>query len=114
MVSQYLVQFDTGYADTIKVPKLILKNFKEIGIKPNEWSFYCLISYLQAEGQEIPSQPELGAMMGLSERQVKNIIADLKNRGLLKVKRAMKGKGPVYDFKPLFQKALDIEYEYMA
>ncbi|MNS96594.1 hypothetical protein D3C72_1309020 [compost metagenome] len=52
--------------------------------------------------------------MGLSERQVKNIIADLKNRGLLKVKRAMKGKGPVYDFKPLFQKAVDIEYEYMA
>ncbi len=114
MSSQFLVQFDTGYADTISVPKLILKNFKEIGIKPNEWSFYCLISYLQADGQEIPSQPELGAMMGLSERQIKNIIADLKSKSLLTVKRAKKGNGPVYDFKPLFQKAVDIEYAYMA
>ncbi|WP_336784129.1 hypothetical protein [Paenibacillus illinoisensis] len=110
MSGQFLVQFDIGYADTISVPKLILKNFKEIGIKPNEWSFYCLISYLQADGQEIPSQPELGAMMGLSERQIKNIIADLKNKDMLTVKRARKGSGPVYDFDPLFRKAIDIEY----
>ncbi|RPK20098.1 hypothetical protein EDO6_06637 [Paenibacillus xylanexedens] len=48
--------------------------------------------------------------MGLSERQVKNIIADLKNKDMLTVKRATKGSGPVYDFAPLFRKAIDIEY----
>lgn len=101
----FLITYDIG--DTVGIPKAILKNFNKLGIKSNEWSLYCLISYLETEGIEVPPQDELGEMIGLSERQVKQIISDLKRKGLLSVNR--KKSSNRYNFKGLIDKALSLE-----
>lgn len=93
--------------DVVGIPKAIIKNFSKLGIKSNEWSLYCLISYIETEGMDMPTQQELGSMLGLSERQVKQIIADLKKKGFLSVKR--KQSKSVYNFKGLLDTAMSLE-----
>jgi Mn-dependent DtxR family transcriptional regulator len=88
--------------------KTIIRNFGRLGIKPNEWSLYCIISYLATERKEMPPQDEIGHMLGLSERQVKQIIADLKKKGLLSVDRTKKARNK-YNFKGLIDKAKQLD-----
>jgi DNA-binding MarR family transcriptional regulator len=106
MDNDFVVKFDSVKLDSVELPKFIIKNFTKIGIKANEWHLFSLISCLEEEGAEIPPQDELAVMMGLSERQLKQIVASLKKKGLLRVNRGKNGKK--YDFKPLLDKAYQL------
>jgi DNA replication protein DnaD len=104
----YLVVYN-GITDTIDLPRFIIKNLNKIGIKSNEFQLFSLIYCLEAEGEFHPSQETLAEMMGLSERQLKQIISSLKGKGLLEVKRA-KSK-TTYNFKPMIDKAYNIQHQ---
>lgn len=107
-IMDFLINFDKDEFQTVEVPKLIIKNFRELGIRPNEWQLISLLCYLESEGKTIPSQDELAEMMGLTERPFKQIIASLKSKGLLEVKRQRKAPTK-YNFKPLLDRALQLE-----
>lgn len=91
--------------EAIGFPKSLLKNYIKIGIKPNEWSLYCLIETLQKEGKEIPHQAELAEMLDMSTRNVQVMIADLKNKGLLETKVIKRENRTIYNFKPMIDMA---------
>lgn len=104
-----LISYNPIILETVSLPKVIIKNFTKIGIKANEWQLFSLISLLESEGKVIPPQEELAKMMGLSERQLKQIVFALKNKGLLLVSRNKNSSR--YNFNPLLEKAKEIEYE---
>jgi len=92
--------------ETIPIGKNVIKNLSKIGLKPNEFTLFCLITYFNTDSREMPTQDELGEMIGLSERQIKQIIADLKRKGFLIVNRK---KSITYDFSPLLNMANHLE-----
>lgn len=79
----FLISVTRDEVELVGVPKLIIKNFQKIKLKANEWYFYCYIQYLESENIPIPPQEKLAEMLGFSERQLKEIIANLKRKGLL-------------------------------
>lgn len=107
--SPFLISINREDKDTVGLPKLVIKNFHKIGLKPNEWYFYSFISYLESERKPIPPQEELAEMLGFSERQLKEIVASLKRKGLLQVNRNKNKKK--YNFKPLIDRAKRAERE---
>lgn len=111
MSKQFLIHFTPEYVgiDTIALSKLAMKHYKALGLKSNEWIFYSLISYLNSEGKPYPHQTVLADMLGYSERQLKMIVASLKNKEMLAVKRV--DGAFIYDFSPMFEKAYEIERE---
>lgn len=103
----FLVSVDNDLLNTVSLPKILLKNFRKIGLTPDEMFLYLIIKYLKSEGEPIPSQPELAEMMGVSERKLKYIIASLKDKNLLFVN---KRKGVMhYNFEPIVWKLKELE-----
>lgn len=109
--SEVLTPAILGIDGIVPFPKYLVRNYTKLGVKPSEWSFYCQIQYLYEEGLEIPSQAEIGQMMGLTERAVKYLISDLRNKGFLNVRSREKKNGTMYDFQPLLNKAREFEMQ---
>lgn len=105
----FVYSYTQEQIESIPIPKNVIRNMGKIGLKANEFALYSLImSYLRVGVDEMPNQKELGSLMGLSERQVKQIISDLKEKGFLSVTR---NKGSHYDFSGLLNKANSVHIQ---
>jgi DNA replication protein DnaD len=92
----------------LELSKELVLNYPKIGLKPNEWSFFCLIETLQSDNKEIPNQVELAKMMDMTPRNIQIIISELKAKGLLKTKVIRKENKTIYDFSVLKERAAAI------
>ena len=100
MTDSFLVSVDKQYMTALSITPLIM-NIKKLGLNPDELFLYLFVSHLQSQEEEIPSQSVLADLMGFSERKLKYIIADLKDKELLTINRR---KGMEYNFEGLKRK----------
>ena len=72
--------------DFVQVKYPMIKRLHELGIKNgNEIMLFCKIFYLQADGKDcIASNEYFANLFCLSDRQIRDYLADLKDKGLIK------------------------------
>jgi len=87
-------------------PNLILDNYTKLGITPTEMMFIIHVTqHKWSPANPYPGLLTISSKLGIELRQVKRIVASIKNKGFMVVReRYLPGKGQTtneYDFTPL-------------
>ena len=96
------------------IPNAVLNQYAGLGVSPAEMLFVIHVwQFWWTEKDPYPSLGTVAERMGVSRRQVRNHVAGLRRRGLLKVsQRFIDGLGQVsseYDFRPFLEAVRDAD-----
>lgn len=95
-----MINYLDNESTKVSVSYTMLTTALALGVKANEWLIICLIESMNNEEIPVPSIEKMGEMVGLSDRQVYQIIKSLKSKGFLVTKKE-EAKVTTYDFSPL-------------
>ena len=92
------------------IPSFLIRNRSQLNITNPEWQLLeLLFTFKLDENDPFPSQATLAYYLGITERQVRNLITSLKNKGLLDTYRQPNGCSLAYNFDGLIQRALELQ-----
>ena len=92
------------------IPSFLIRNRSQLNITNPEWQLLeLLFTFKLDENDPFPSQATLAYYLGITERQVRNLITSLKSKGLLDTYRLPNGCSLAYNFDGLIHRALELQ-----
>ena len=92
------------------IPSFLIRNRSQLNITNPEWQLLeLLFTFKLDEKDPFPSQATLAYYLGITERQVRNLITSLKSKGLLDTYRLQNGCSLAYNFDGLIHRALELQ-----